>query len=170
MHGLQRTKICVLLVLSICACVTSDKRLQEDLQADGFTVCICDDEEEAAGPAVSITDAESVEIFAQWFRDRPRASGELETQFLQQVFAGTFPFPKVRLETARLRVILPVIADLPVVLETRVSPSDDWSQKSWKARQEDIELVRWVSDRITAEYKSEAFRPEIVEWQNRKSQ
>lgn len=172
MHGLQRKKVCVLsvAVLSICACVTSDKRLSEDLQTDGFRVCICDDEEEATGPTVSITDAESAEMFAQWFRDRPRASGELETQFIQQVFSGAFPFPKIKIETTRLRVVLPVIVDLPVVLERRASPSDDWSKNSWKARKEDIELVRWVSERITAEYKSEAFRAKIVEWENRKSQ
>lgn len=172
MHGLQRTKVCVLsvAVLTICACVTSDKRLSEDLQTDGFIACICDDEEEATGPTVSIADAESSEMFAQWFRGRPRASGQLETELMQQVFAGAFPFPKVKIETTRLRVTLPVIVDLPVVLETRVSKSDDWSKNSWKAREEDIELVRSVSERITAEYESEAFRHKIVEWQHRKSQ
>ena len=172
MHGLQRTKVFVLSVamLSICSCVTSDKRLSEDLQTDGFIACLCDDEEVPTGPTVSITDPESSEMFAQWFRDRPRASGQLETDLIQQVFAGAFPFPKVKIETTRLRATLPVIVDLPVVLETRVSTSDDWSKNSWKARDEDIELVRWVSERITAEYKSEAFRDKIVEWQNRESQ
>jgi hypothetical protein len=172
MHGLQRTKVCVLsvAVLSISSCVTSDKRLSEDLQTDGFIACLCDDEEVPTGPTVSITDPESAEMFAQWFRGRPRASGQWETDLMQQVFAGVLPFPKVKIETTRLRATLPVIVDLPVVLETRVSTSDDWSKNSWRARDEDIKLVRWVSERITAEYKTEAFRDKIVEWQNRESQ
>ena len=172
MHGLQRTKAFVLsiAVLSISACVTSDKRLSEDLQTDGFIICFCDDEEGVTGPSVTVTDAESVEMFAQWFRNRPRASGQMETEFIQQVFADAFPFPKVKIETTRLRATLPVFIDLQVVLETRDSTSDDWSKKSWKARDEDIALVRWVSERITTECKTEAFRDEIVERQNRESQ
>ncbi len=104
MHGLQRTKVCVLsvAVLSICACVTSDKRLSEDLQTDGFVVCICDDEEEATSPTARITDAESIETFAQWFRHRPQASGDLETMVLQQAIAGEFT-TTIRIETTRLR-------------------------------------------------------------------
>lgn len=165
MHGLQRTKVCVLsvAVLSICACVTTDNRLSEDLQTDGFIVCICDDEEESTGPTVKITDAESIEMFAQWFRHRPRASGDLETMILQQAIAGEFT-TTIRIETTRLRVNLPMFADLPVELETRAAASDDWSKNSsWKARKEDMELTRWLIGRITAEYKSEAFHGEIIE-------
>ena len=164
-------KVCLLsvAVFSICACVTSVKRLSEDLQTDGFMICICDDEEGAMGPTVTVTDAESAERLAQWFRHRPRASGDLETMILQQAFAGVFT-TTIRIETTRLRVNLPMFVDLPVELETRTTPSDDWSKNSWKARKEDMELTRWMIARITAEYESEAFHAKIIEWQNRKSQ
>jgi hypothetical protein len=150
--------VCVLSVaaFSIGACATSARRLSENLQAEGFTICVYDDVEGADGPTVTVTDAESIEKLAQWIRDRPRAhaSGDLVTGIVQQAFADYLgPFPEtIRIEATCLRVNLPMFIELPVVLETRATPAAGWSKASWMAREEDVELQQWARARIFAEY------------------
>jgi hypothetical protein len=173
MLRLQPTKVFLVLVamFSICACVTNEKRLFEDLQTNGFLVCICDDEEGPTGPMVTVKDAESIEMMAEWFRNRPRRSDAIETQILHALQQASVGFlPNVRIETTRFRVSLPMIVDLPVTLETRDKPSDEWDKSSWKARKEDVELTQWMIARTTAEYRSESFRPKIDEWVERNSE
>lgn len=161
MHGFRRTSVFVLsvAVLSICACATSVKKSSEDFQIDGFTICICDDVEGATGPTVTVTDAESAERLAQWFRHRPRGSVDWDTENFQQVFPNLFS-TTIRIETTRLRVNLPLLPVSPVVSETRATPSDDWSKTSWIARKEDRELTLWLIERfktsLIAEYEDEA--------------
>jgi hypothetical protein len=157
MDGLRQRAVCGLsvAVFSICACATSAKRLTEDLQTDGFTIRVCSAEEEVAGPSVTVTDAESTERLLQWFRDRPRASNDFETELVLQIVTQSIGkhLPTVRIETNRFCVNLPVIVELPVVLETRATPDDEWNKACWTARNEDLELQQWAMTRVSDEYK-----------------
>ena len=168
MHILRSTSVCALsvLVFSISACTTTSKRLAEDLHSAGFTISLPEDEEGATGQIVTVSDTESVERLAQWFRHRPRATDDQFTVFFvtevfQPTLLGQTGFPGiVRIETTRLRVNLPLFTDLPVVLETRAKPTDEWSKSLWKARNEDMELQRWAIERfktsMISQYRTEA--------------
>ena len=168
MHRLRSTSVCAISVLafSISACTTTSKRLAEDLHSDGITISIPEDEEGATGPTVTVSDTESTERLTQWFSRRPRATDDeltvfLVTELFQNAVLGQTGFPgTVRIETSRLRVNLPFLADLPVVLETRTKPSDEWSKSLWKARNEDMELQRWAIERfktsMISQYRTEA--------------
>ena len=162
MHRLRTTSMCAIsvLIFSISACTTTSKRLAEDLHSAGFTISLPEDEEGATEPIVTVSDTESVERLAQWFSRRPRATDDELTVFLvTELFQTGFP-GTVRIETSRLRVNLPFFVDLPVVLETRTKPSDEWSKSLWRARNEDMELQRWAIERfktsMISQYRTEA--------------
>ena len=168
MHRLRTTSMCAIsvLIFSNSACTTTSKRLAEDLHSAGFTISIPEDEEWVTGPTVTVSDTESTERLAQWFSRRPRATDDQFTVFFvtevfQPTLLGQTGFPGiVRIETTRLRVNLPFFVDLPVVLETRAKPTDEWSKSLWKARNEDMELQRWAIERfktsMISQYRTEA--------------
>ena len=162
MHRLRSTSVCALsvLIFSISACMTTSKRLAEDLQTDGFTISLPEEEEGATGPIVTVSDTDSIERLTHWFHRRPHATDDqLTVKLMTELFSKWFP-GTVRVETSRLRVDLPMALDLPVVLETRDTPANEWSKAVWKARKEDVVLHRWAIDRIKAslisQYEAEA--------------
>src|SRR5580698_4127760 len=65
---LRRNAVFVLSVAAflICACVTTTKRLSEDLQKNGFTISYNNGGETATGPTVTVADVESTEETARW--------------------------------------------------------------------------------------------------------
>lgn len=67
------------------------------------------------------------------------------TQIIQQVVAHELRknVPAVWIETPRFRVTLPLPAVM-VVLETRDTPTDEWSKTTWQVRKEDIEFQLWA--------------------------
>lgn len=150
--GWQRKAACILLVAAFSiACATTAKRFSEDLQKDGFTISGGNAEETASVPTVAVTDVDSSERLLQWFRNQPRASGELETALAQQVMHDV-KSPTIIIETPRFRVTIPYFDQLFVVLETRNSSAGEWKQASWKMRKEDSELRQWALSHLIQEY------------------
>jgi hypothetical protein len=162
MDGWRREAGCVLAVL-LClsgACVSTSKnaaevRFSEDLQTEGFSIALLDDNGEPNPeiPNIVVTDAESIDRLMQWFHLRPKGTPEsdvLGTMMLQVLTLPESGWPTISIRTPRCQIHFDVLL---VVLETRSSTDGTWTRVSWALREEDNELQKWVTSLMKGEYK-----------------
>ncbi|MDB5345249.1 MAG: hypothetical protein JWP89_3626 [Schlesneria sp.] len=162
MDGWRREATCILAAL-LClsgACVSSSKnaaevRFSEDLQTDGFSIALLDENGEPSQeiPNIIVTDADSIDRLLQWFHHRPKGTPESEvvgTMMLQMLTLPGMQIPTLSIRTPRCRIHFDVFL---VVLETRSSTEATWTRVSWALREEDNELRNWVTSLMKGEYK-----------------
>jgi hypothetical protein len=147
-------------VLLSSACVSSSKnaaevRFSEDLQSDGFSIALLDENGEPNPeiPNIVVTDAESIDRLLQWFHLRPKGTPESEvvgTMMLQMLTLPGMQIPTISVRTPRCRIHFDGFL---VVLETRSSTDATWTRVSWALREEDNEFRNWVTSLMKGEYK-----------------
>jgi hypothetical protein len=167
MGGWRQKTVCVLSVVAFLtsACAINSKRstevrFSEDLQTDGFSIAYGADGENAQEMTVAITDAESTDRLLEWFRRRPKPADGLGMDMLRE-FDRTFfggRSPLLTIETTHFRVNMRLVS---VLLETRSSSADAWTQVSWPIRPEDEELRDWAISKVLNNFAMERGLPPI---------
>lgn len=145
------------LAILTCACAINSRRstegrLAEDLQSDGLIIVFQFDQD-SSETTVAVMDAESIDRFSRWFRNRPKSSGAIESKVISKMMLDLgerVQSPSLRFQTGHCRVEF-VLYISHAVLNTRASVADEWRQDSWDMRPEDMELQKWALSLITAE-------------------